>query len=172
MNDEQLNTGNTEGTVTDPEANAPGTEAETVDVYTLEDYLRGIVRTAVSDDAIRSILARMGIERGTEYSVLSEKQRDLSTAWLYVWLSSSPTTSQKVSDKDGDWSHSEGGESMSANVLKGYLNMANELFKKWDEPLVNKERWGMICGGFHDARYYGSSRRLRNGHCGTGKSRR
>lgn len=128
------------------------------EAYTIEDYLRGVVNVSISDAALKSICKRLGITPGSGYDSLSEKQVDLSTAWLYVWLSGSPTTSSKVSDKDGDWSHSEGGETMSANVLKGYLKMANELFAKWDEPAVGKERWGMICGGLHDIRDYGGRR--------------
>jgi hypothetical protein len=131
--------------------------------YTIEDYLRGVVNVGISDAALKSICKRLGITPGTEYDELSEKQVDLSTAWLYVWLSGSPTTSSKISDKDGDWSHSEGGETMSANVLKGYLRMANELFAKWDEPAVGKDKWGMICNGFHDIRNYGGKRGRRIG---------
>lgn len=127
--------------------------------YTIEAYLRGKTKTVLTDDNLRSILADAGVTPGSDFSTLSEKQRDLSLAWLYVTIAGSPSTSQKVSDKDGDWSHSEGGETMSKDVLKNYLKMANYLFEKWGEPIVGKDRWGMICNGFHDIRSYNGRRR-------------
>ena len=142
--------------------NEEQTNANAQESYTIEDYLRGVVNVSISDTALKSICKRLKITPGSEYDILSEKQVDLSTAWLYVWLSGSPTTSSKISDKDGDWSHSEGGETMSANVLKGYLKMANELFAKWDEPAVGKDKWGMICGGLHDIRNYGGGRNAKS----------
>lgn len=130
--------------------------------YTIEEYLRGIVNIAVTDEALKSICMRLKIAEGADYNSLSEREIDLSTAWLYVWLASSPSTSNKVSDKDGDWSHSEGGVTMSKDVLKSYLKMANALFEKWGEPTINKDGWGMIVGGFHNIRNYdGRSRRSR-----------
>ena len=142
--------------------NEEQTNANAQESYTIEDYLRGVVNVSISDTALKSICKRLKITPGSEYDSLSEKQVDLSTAWLYVWLSGSPTTSSKISDKDGDWSHSEGGETMSANVLKGYLKMANELFAKWDEPAVGKDKWGMSCGGLHDIRNYGGGRNAKS----------
>ena len=142
--------------------NEEQTNANAQESYTIEDYLRGVVNVSISDTALKSICKRLKITPGSEYDSLSEKQVDLSTAWLYVWLSGSPTTSSKISDKDGDWSHSEGGETMSANVLKGYLKMANELFAKWDEPAVGNDKWGMICGGLHDIRNYGGGRNAKS----------
>ena len=75
--------------------------------YTIEQYLKGKVRNiTVPDEALLSILAENDIEEGAAYGGLAQKQRDLALAGLYVWVAMSPTTSQKVSDKDADW---EGG---------------------------------------------------------------
>ena len=133
--------------------------------YTIEQYLRGKVRNiSVTDDALLSILADAGkkagaIDSGAEFSALTEKQADLATAFLYVWVAGSPTMSQKISDKDGDWSHSEGGEQLSAHVLNRYLRMANDIFAKYGLDAVGGNAWGMVGHGFHNIRHYGGNRK-------------
>lgn len=133
--------------------------------FTIEQYLRGKVRNIlVTDDALKTILADASvkagtIEAGTEVSTLSEKQLDLSTAFLYVWIAGSPTMSEKRSDKDGDWSHAEGGEQMSANVLNRFLRMANDIFAKYGLDNIGNNAWGMVGHGFHNIRHYGGTRK-------------
>lgn len=123
--------------------------------YTIETYLRGKVRNIeVTDDALQSILAELEIADGSEYSSLSQKQKDLALAGLYAWICTSPTQSSKVSDEDGDWSHSEGGEQMSASSLNRYMRMANEIYKKYDMPLLGSNRWGFKGTGFRKIRRY------------------
>lgn len=121
--------------------------------YTIETYLRGKVRNLnVTDEALQSILAELEISDGAEYSSLSQKQKDLALAGLYAWIYTSPTQSSKVSDEDGDWSHSEGGEQMSATSLNRYLRMANDIYKKYDMPLLGSNRWGFKGTGFRKIR--------------------
>lgn len=121
--------------------------------YTIETYLRGKVRNIeVTDEALQSILAELEISDGAEYSSLSQKQKDLALAGLYAWIYTSPTQSSKVSDEDGDWSHSEGGEQMSATSLNRYLRMANDIYKKYDMPLLGSNRWGFKGTGFRKIR--------------------
>ena len=84
--------------------------------------------------------------------LLTEKQRDLTLAGIYVWAATSPSTSARVRDEDGDWSHSEGGEQMSANVLNRFLRMANEIFDKYAMPKVGSNAWDMVGNGFHNIR--------------------
>lgn len=124
-------------------------------IYTIEDYLRGKVRNIeVTDDALQSILAELEIADGSEYSSLSQKEKDLALAGLYAWISTSPTQSSKVSDDDGDWSHSEGGEQMSVSSLNRYIRMANDIYKKYDMPLLDSNRWGFKGTGFRKIRKY------------------
>lgn len=123
--------------------------------YTIETYLRGKVRNIeVTDDALQSILAELEIADGSEYASLSQKQKDLALAGLYAWIWTSPTQSAKVSDEDGDWSHSEGGEQMSASSLNRYMRMANNIYKKYDMPLLGSNRWGFKGTGFRKIRRY------------------
>ena len=132
---------------------------------TIEQYLRGKVRNInVTDDALLTILADASkkagaITSGAEVSTLSEKQLDLATAFLYVWIAGSPTMSEKLSDKDGDWSHSEGGEQMSANVLNRFLRMANDIFEKYGFDKIGSNAWGMGGYGFATLLPYGGTRK-------------
>lgn len=123
--------------------------------YTIETYLRGKVRNIeVTDDALQSILAELEIDDGAEYARLSQKQKDLALAGLYAWICTSPTQSSKVSDEDGDWSHSEGGEQMSATSLNRYMRMANAIYKKYGLPLLGSNKWGFKGSGFRKIRRY------------------
>lgn len=123
--------------------------------YTIETYLRGKVRNIeVTDDALQSILAELEIDDGAEYARLSQKQKDLALAGLYAWICTSPTQSSKVSDEDGDWSHSEGGEQMSATSLNRYMRMANDIYKKYGLPLLGSNKWGFKGSGFRKIRRY------------------
>ena len=128
-------------------------------VYTIEQYLKGKVRNVtVPDNALLSILAENEIDGNAAYADLTQKQRDLALAGLYVWVAMSPTTSQKVTDKDANWEHSEGGETMSANVLNRFLRMANEIYAKYEIPTVGANKWGFVGRGLHNIHRNGNYR--------------
>ena len=121
--------------------------------YTIESYLKGKVRNIeVTDDAIQSILAELEIDADSDYAHLSQMQKDLALAGLYAWIWTSPSQSSKVSDEDGDWSHSEGGEQMSAASLMRYMRMANRIYKKYGMPLLGNDQWGFKGSGFRKIR--------------------
>ena len=124
---------------------------------TIEKYLNGKVRNIiVPDDAIATFIVDAkcpaGTTKDTDISTLSLRDRELCLAWMYVWVSGSPTQTGSNSDEDADWRHTEGGERMSANVLKQYLAMANDIFDKYDEPLVGEEEWGFVGRGIRNPR--------------------
>lgn len=141
------------------------------DVLTIEQYLSGKVRNiSVPDKAIASILMDAGcttvevvdpetgeihtekVTGDTDVSLLSLRERELSLAWLYVWVAGSPTQSGGWTEEDADWKSSENGERMSAGVLKQYLAMANKIFEKYDLPAVGEEEWGFVGRGIRNPR--------------------
>lgn len=135
------------------------------DFLTIQRYLSGKVRNIpVPDDAVASILLDANVasvdawgspaDKDTDVSMLTERERELCVAWLFVWIAGSPTQTGNKSDEDADWSHTEGGERMSANVLKQYLDMANAIFAKYDLPTVGEEEWGFVGRGIHNPRNY------------------
>lgn len=99
----------------------------------IEDYLRAAVQFDVPDNALLRILIKRGICQGDLVSCLEEKQKDLATADLYMWCAMSPSSKDYVKDTDGDWSHQEGGFSMSATDKRHLREAARLLYKKWDE---------------------------------------
>ena len=123
-------------------------------IFTLGDYLKGKVRgITLPDDALMSICADVQLQPDVPIANVSERDRELSLAWLYMWVALGPTQTATVKDEDADWSHSEGGERMSANALKRYLDMANEIFDKYDLPTVGAvEKWGLVDHGFCNPR--------------------
>jgi len=126
-------------------------------IMTIEKYLNGKVRNIiVPDDAIATFIVDAkcpaGTTKDTDIDSLSLRERELCLAWLYVWISGSPTQTGSNSDEDADWRHTEGGERMSANVLKQYLAMANDIFDKYDEPLIGEEYYGFVGRGIRNPR--------------------
>ena len=131
------------------------------DVLTLEQYLSGKVRNInVPDNAIQTIIMDADItsveepNKDTDVSLLSLRERELCLAWLYVWIGGSPTQSGGWTEEDADWKQSENGERMSASVLKQYLAMANDIFDKYDLPLVGGDKWGFVGRGIRNPRRY------------------
>lgn len=127
---------------------------------TIKDYLQGEIRgIQIPESTLRSIYLKSGIDgEGVYLDELSERQRELATAWTYVWIATGPATTAKWSESDGDWSQSGGGEVYTATQLRTLLRLADEIFKKYDLPTVNGNTWGMRAGGIRNIRY-GSSRR-------------
>lgn len=128
------------------------------DILTIEQYLSGKVRNIqVPDNAIDSIIMDAGcteVDKNTPVYELSLRERELCLAWLYVWIAGSPTQSGGWSEEDADWKQTENGERMSANVLKQYLAMANDIFAKYDLPAVGEQTWGFVGRGIRNPRRY------------------
>lgn len=128
---------------------------------TIKDFLQGEIRgLEIPESSLRSIYIKAGIENENMYlDELSEKQRELATAWTYVWIATGPATTAKWSESDGDWSQSAGGEVYTATQLRTLLRLADEIFKKYGLSTVSGNEWGMRIGGFRNVRDYGISRR-------------
>ena len=143
------------------------------DILTIEQYLSGKVRNInVPDNALSTIIMDAGcttydyvdpetgeiikkkVDKDTDVNLLSLKERELCLAWLYVWIGGSPTQSGGWTEEDADWKQSENGERMSASVLKQYLAMANDIFDKYDMPLVGGDKWGFVGRGIRNPRRY------------------
>lgn len=124
-------------------------------MLTIRKYLGGKVRNiSIPDDAILSICCDAGVDPDTLYAKATQRQRDLSLAWLYVWVAGSPTQTGGWTEESADWRSTDGGERMSASVLKQYLAMANKIFEEYDLPCVGEESWGFVGRGIRNPRRY------------------
>ena len=126
---------------------------------TAEEYIQSISPNAnVSESTVKGILIDAGIDAGTPATDLTEKQKDLALAYLLIRIAFNPIMSQKVTDKDGDWEHSEGSEQWSRSQLLQFLILARDLLAKWGitdariDSLAPK--WGMKGTGFRKIRRY------------------
>ena len=90
----------------------------------------------------------------TDSELLSEKQRDLSLAWLYAEVAGYSAQSGTITDKDADWEHSEGSFRMTDKLRDLYKKLADELFAKWDEPTLFSDDWGFVGRGIRNPRKY------------------
>lgn len=127
----------------------------------IKDFLQGEIRgITIPESSLQSIYIKAGIENENMYlDELSEKQRELATAWTYVWIATGPATTAKWSESDGDWSQSSGGEVYTATQLRTLLRLADDIFKKYNLPTVGKNEWGMRIGGIRNIRYTNRSSR-------------
>lgn len=117
--------------------------------YTVERFIRGIVPNSnLSEDAILGVLLQAGVAADTDAFSLSERERDLCTAYLYIRLATNPHTSARITDRDADWEHSEGSEQWSASQLQQFLILARKLLEKWglDTTLIDDmvPQWGFV----------------------------
>lgn len=132
---------------------------EQIQIATVEEYIQSISPNAnVSESTVKGILIDAGIDAGTLATELTEKQKDLALAYLLIRIAFNPIMSQKVTDRDGDWEHSEGSEQWSRSQLLQFLILARDLLAKWGitdariESLAPK--WGMKGTGFRKIRRY------------------
>lgn len=128
-------------------------------IVTVEEYIQTLSPNAnISESTIKGILIDASIDPGTSVTDLSEKQKDLALAYLLIRIAFNPLMSQKVTDKDGDWEHSEGSEQWSRSQLMQFLILARDLLKKWGITDARVEslapKWGMKGSGFHKIRRY------------------
>ena len=103
--------------------------------YTISTFLGGI-SPLVTDEAVKYVCAKRGIEPDTAFFGLSEKERDLSEGTMYYWLSNLPVGGATEKVSDGGWSHSEGGWTVSKANIEEWMRKYRSLFMKWDEPLL------------------------------------
>lgn len=123
--------------------------------YTIKSFLQGEIRgIEIPESTLQGILVKAGISDSETYlDELSERQRELATAWTYVWIATGPSTTAKWSESDGDWSQSAGGEVYTATQLRTLLRLADEIFAKYGLATVSKNEWGMRAGGIRNIRH-------------------
>lgn len=128
-------------------------------ILTVADYIRSLIPNAsVNDNTVDGVLIDVGIDKSMRAVELTEREKDLTLAYLLIRISFSPLTSQKVTDRDGDWEHSEGSEQWSRSQLMQFMILARNLLAKWgitDERIESvAPKWGFKGTGFRKIRRY------------------
>lgn len=99
---------------------------------TIEAYLRDLTAYDVTDGAIENILIQVGVDSTDTYvSALTTKQKDLCTAYLYLWCATTPSKVSATKDSDSGWAHEEGGRETSAYDKRLMRQMAQDILDKY-----------------------------------------
>ena len=100
---------------------------------TIEDYLRGLVGFDITESALNSIRVFRDIEKYSDVSELTVKEKELLYADLLMWAASSPTSYTGSKDSDGGWTHTEAGKTISVTDKKRFENTAKSIYKKYQD---------------------------------------
>lgn len=108
-----------------------------MDEYTISAWLKGMVADFdVPDAAIKAILYNNGVDEETVMDDISEKQKDLSLADLYMLLATSSSKTGSIYDADGGWQR---GRSTKNVVDRNWFrDAANRLYLKWAPEKVDQ----------------------------------
>ena len=123
------------------------------------DYINGLFPgMTISEAIITNILYKTGIDPDVYVYDMTERERDLAYAYLILYLQPGMGNSQSVTDRDGDWEHSEKVSSWTYRDRVGLWRIAKALFDKWgveDELLDSSApQWGFKGTGFRKIRRY------------------
>lgn len=102
--------------------------------YTIEQYLSGKVDFNISENTLNAIFADRGVTKGTPLSDVTEKQKDLCLADLYMYMATSSTSKTGEYESDGGWQRQRSAKNVVDRA--GFREMARELYDKWDEKPV------------------------------------
>lgn len=102
--------------------------------YTIEQYLSGKVDFNISENTLNAIFADRGVTKGTPLSDVTEKQKDLCLADLYMFMATSSTSKSGEYESDGGWQRQRSAKNVVDRA--GFREMARELYDKWDEKPV------------------------------------
>ena len=123
------------------------------------EYIKGLIPgVVVTDSLLSNIFFKAGISPELYEDEFTERQRDLAYAYLILFSLPGMGSSQSVSDRDGDWEHSESAGSWSYTDRQRFLLIARSLLNKWgveDEIAdVAGGKWGFKGNGFRKIRRY------------------
>ena len=106
---------------------------------TVENYLYGCVNFSIPTEAIKTILLKRKLTISSLVADIEDSLLELCEADLLRWIVTSPSRVGSVTDKDNDWEHSNGGYNLSKEDKSFLLNRANEIYRKYNEPIVNRK---------------------------------
>lgn len=120
-----------------------GVGANDIDaMQTIGDYIYGCVAFDVPNSAAVFVARKAGIESIDEpIDDIDEATLKKCEAYLYLWISTSPYKKGSKTDKDNDWSHSDGGYTLTEADRKYYLKLANGIFEELGMPKVAEAKY-------------------------------
>lgn len=110
---------------------------------TIQDFLKGI-SSLMTDEGVQYVCAKRRVSPETSYIDLSERDADLLEGTAYYWLSNLPVGGATEKVADGNWSHSDGGWTVSKANIEEWLRKYRNLFSKWEEELLTTSKIRII----------------------------
>lgn len=98
-------------------------------------YLRGFFAIDLTDATLASVLLRRGVSADAFIEDVSDKDRDVCLADLYIYMSTAPSVKNNTEDSDGGWKHTEGGYQIAVADKRAFRAMAKRLYAKWGENM-------------------------------------
>lgn len=100
------------------------------DIY---DYLSGLTGYVFDISVLKRVALNQGVSEVTEYSELTEEQKDRCKIELLETLLITPHQSASQTNKHGEWQTQTGSQTLTAAVLDNINRELGRLYKKYDE---------------------------------------
>lgn len=107
----------------------------------IEQWLTGMVDFDVPSAALQAILINNRVNSGECVLNLTEKEKDLCLADLYMWLSASSTATKGEYISDGGWQHQKSNKTVVDR--RGLREQARRLYAKWGSEKAATAKMGM-----------------------------
>lgn len=99
---------------------------------TIEQYLQGKVDFNLTDANLQAILYDHDVAEGAQMYNVSEKQKDLCLADVYMLVANSSVSSSGEYESDGGWQRQVSAKNVQNR--EGYRALAKALYDKWSVP--------------------------------------
>ncbi|MCQ2141687.1 MAG: hypothetical protein MJY83_05015 [Bacteroidales bacterium] len=109
---------------------------------TIEQWLAGMVDFNLTESTVEAILLNNQVASGTLAIMVSERQRDLCLADLYMWLATSSSSKGGEYVSDGGWQHQKSAKNVVDRA--GLRARAQMLYKKWDSEKAEEAMVSMV----------------------------
>ncbi len=117
-------------------------EIRCVEIYPLEEWLRGMVDYDVPDETLAALLFNRGIRKLSPASEISARDRELCYADLLMWLSGSSIKTGGEMESDNGWQHQKSSKNVSNR--KELERRAMAIYGKYDDPRSKERRRTII----------------------------
>jgi len=96
---------------------------------TIEQYLTGKVDFNLNESTLAAILFDRGVIEGASVTTVTERQRDLCLADLYMFVANSSTSSSSEMESDGGWVRQKANKNVANRNT--FVSLAKALYEKW-----------------------------------------
>ena len=101
---------------------------ESFDIY--NDFLSGLTGYTFDISVLKRVALECGVSEVTEYSQLTEEQKDRCKIELFETLLFSPYQSASQTDKHGEWQTQTGSQTLTTANVERIKNELKRLYKK------------------------------------------